>query len=192
MYCVFHHISGHLPRQIWFWKFSTKTWASVRPPPLLGQMPNFFRKMILMAPLKGSIKNCHINHALHLTLILEEKIVLSKRASSLRYVSIVDQLIRWLWHDCALGHKSRKDGLQITKKKLKRSLNRSVLYFRDSSSFRSQCLHICYLDHTHGKNHIDIVVNLVEEHSQGNIFMRNPLRATNWIGTIWGQQLDEG
>ena len=52
MYCVFHHISGHLPRQIWFWKISTKTWASVRPsPPLLGQMPNFFRKWILRAPL---------------------------------------------------------------------------------------------------------------------------------------------
>ena len=32
MYCVFHHISGHLPRQICFWKISTKTWASVRPP----------------------------------------------------------------------------------------------------------------------------------------------------------------
>ena len=29
MYCVFHHIPGHLPRQIWFWKFSTKTWALV-------------------------------------------------------------------------------------------------------------------------------------------------------------------
>ena len=28
MYCVIHHISGHLPRQIWFWKFSTKTWIS--------------------------------------------------------------------------------------------------------------------------------------------------------------------
>ena len=52
MYCVFHHISGHLPRQIWFWKISTKTWASVRPPrPLLGQMPNFFRKCILRASL---------------------------------------------------------------------------------------------------------------------------------------------
>ena len=25
MYCVFHHISGHLPRQIWFWKILTKT-----------------------------------------------------------------------------------------------------------------------------------------------------------------------
>ena len=35
-----------------FWKFSTKTWTSVKPlPPLLGQMPNFFRKTILMAPL---------------------------------------------------------------------------------------------------------------------------------------------
>ena len=52
MYCVFHHISGHLPRQIWFWKISTKTWASVRPPPpLLGRMPNFFQKRILKAPL---------------------------------------------------------------------------------------------------------------------------------------------
>ena len=52
MYCVFHHISSHLPRQIWFWKISTKTWASVRPPPpLLGQKPKFFRKLILMAPL---------------------------------------------------------------------------------------------------------------------------------------------
>ena len=50
MYCVFHHISGHLPRQICFWKISTKTWASV--PPLLGQMPNFFRKWILRAPLR--------------------------------------------------------------------------------------------------------------------------------------------
>ena len=51
MYCVFHPISGHLPRQIWFWKISIKTWASVWPPcPLLGQMPNFFRKWISMAP----------------------------------------------------------------------------------------------------------------------------------------------
>ena len=54
MYCVFHHIFGHLPRQIWFWKISTKTWASVRPPrPLLGQMPNFFRKCVLRAPLNA-------------------------------------------------------------------------------------------------------------------------------------------
>ena len=52
MCCVFHHVSGHLPRQIWFWTISTKTWASVRPlRPLLGQMPSFFRKWILMAPL---------------------------------------------------------------------------------------------------------------------------------------------
>ena len=43
MYCVFHHISGHLPRQIWFWKFSTKTWASVRPP-LVGPNAQFFPK----------------------------------------------------------------------------------------------------------------------------------------------------
>ena len=51
MHCVFHPISGNLTRQIWFWKISTKTWASVRPPPLLGQKPKFFRKFILMAPL---------------------------------------------------------------------------------------------------------------------------------------------
>ena len=57
MYCVFHHISSHLPRQIWFWKISTKTWASVRPPPpLLGQKPKFFRKSILMAPLKCCVR----------------------------------------------------------------------------------------------------------------------------------------
>ena len=41
MYCVFHHISGHLPRQILFWKFSTKTWASVRPPPCWAKCPTF-------------------------------------------------------------------------------------------------------------------------------------------------------
>ena len=51
MYCLFHHISGHFPRQIWFWKISKKTWASVRPPPLLGRFPNFFQKRILKAPL---------------------------------------------------------------------------------------------------------------------------------------------
>ena len=44
MYCVFHHISSHLPRQIWFWKISTKTWASVRPPPLVGPKAQVFPK----------------------------------------------------------------------------------------------------------------------------------------------------
>ena len=58
MYCVFHHISGHLPRQIFFGKILTKTWASVRlPRPLLGQMPNFFRKCILRAPLSAKYQN---------------------------------------------------------------------------------------------------------------------------------------
>ena len=53
MYCVSHHISGHLPRQIWFWKISIKTWVSVRPPPpLLGKMPDFFRKWNFRAPFK--------------------------------------------------------------------------------------------------------------------------------------------
>ena len=69
MYCVFHHISGHLPRQIWFWKILT--WASVRPPrPLLGQMPNFFRKRILRAPLMKQIKWCllsvYLQHLSHI------------------------------------------------------------------------------------------------------------------------------
>ena len=46
MYCVFHHISGHLPRQIWFWKILTKTWASVRlPPPLVGPKAQVFPKI---------------------------------------------------------------------------------------------------------------------------------------------------
>ena len=46
-HCVFH-----LPRQICFCEISTKIWASVRPPPpLLGQMPKFFWKSILTAPL---------------------------------------------------------------------------------------------------------------------------------------------
>ena len=46
MYCVFHHISSHLPRQIWFWKISTKTWASVRPPPpLVGPKAQVFPKI---------------------------------------------------------------------------------------------------------------------------------------------------
>ena len=30
MYCVFHHISGHLSRQILFWKMLMKTWDWVR------------------------------------------------------------------------------------------------------------------------------------------------------------------
>ena len=42
MYCVFHHISGHLPRQILFWKISTKTWASdPPPPPCWAKCPSF-------------------------------------------------------------------------------------------------------------------------------------------------------
>ena len=45
MYCVFHHISGHLPRQIWFWKISTKTWASISPPPLVGPKAQVFPKI---------------------------------------------------------------------------------------------------------------------------------------------------
>ena len=45
MYCVFHHISDHLPKQILFWKFLTKTWASARPPlvgPKAQVFPNVF------------------------------------------------------------------------------------------------------------------------------------------------------
>ena len=81
MYCVFHHISGHLPRQIWFWKISTKTWASVRPPrPLLGQMPKFFRKSILRAPLT-QIKDQFICGAKPSPLIIEMPI-LSFQSSS--------------------------------------------------------------------------------------------------------------
>ena len=45
MYRVFHHISYHLPRQIWFWKILTKTWASVRPPPLVGPKAQVFPKI---------------------------------------------------------------------------------------------------------------------------------------------------
>ena len=57
MYCVFHHISGHLPRQIWFWEISTKTWASVRPPlPLVGPNAQLFPKMHFDGPLIIMIK----------------------------------------------------------------------------------------------------------------------------------------
>ena len=58
IYCVFHHISVHLPRQCWFWKISKTNWVSVRPPhpPLLGQMPKFFWKSILTAPLSLTVK----------------------------------------------------------------------------------------------------------------------------------------
>ena len=45
MYCVFLHITGHLPRQIWFWKISTKTWDLVRPPPLVGPNAQVFPKI---------------------------------------------------------------------------------------------------------------------------------------------------
>ena len=51
MFCVFHHISGHLPRQIKFWSILIKSWDWVSPPPIGTKsqvLPNFFLK----APLK--------------------------------------------------------------------------------------------------------------------------------------------
>ena len=47
-------ISQHLwafPRQIRFWSILKKSWDWVRPPPSLGQNPNFYRKFVLHASL---------------------------------------------------------------------------------------------------------------------------------------------
>ena len=47
--------SQHLwavPRKIKFWSILKKSWDWVRPPPpSLGQIPNFYRKFVLKAPL---------------------------------------------------------------------------------------------------------------------------------------------
>ena len=51
MYCVFHHISSHLQRQICFWKISAKTWASVRPPhPCWAKSPSFSENQFWWQP----------------------------------------------------------------------------------------------------------------------------------------------
>ena len=57
MYCVFHHISDHLQKQILFLLILQKnSWDSVRPPspPLLGQNPKFGKGKIIGAPLTST------------------------------------------------------------------------------------------------------------------------------------------
>ena len=53
MYCVFQHISGHLPRQIEFWLIWIKSWDWVRPPTpqSLGLNPNLNQKIFYKLPL---------------------------------------------------------------------------------------------------------------------------------------------
>ena len=59
-------ISQHLwafPRQIRFWSILKKSWDWVRPPPSLGQNPNFYQKFVLHASLTCSTRNlfCLLN-----------------------------------------------------------------------------------------------------------------------------------
>ena len=53
MYCVFHHISDHLQRQILFRQFYKKVGIRSDPPPRLGQNPKFVKGNKLGAPLKA-------------------------------------------------------------------------------------------------------------------------------------------
>ena len=53
--------SQHLwavPRQIEFWSILKKSWDWVRsPPPSLGQIPNFYRKLVLRASLSSHVSS---------------------------------------------------------------------------------------------------------------------------------------
>ena len=58
MYCVFHHIPGHFPRQIWFWKFSTKLGLRSDPPaPCWAKCPTFSEKEFWWPSLKFEEKS---------------------------------------------------------------------------------------------------------------------------------------
>ena len=57
---MFHHIYGQLQGKSSFGKFWAKSWDSVRPPPWLGQNPNFCQYVFFKAPINEFKLTLHL------------------------------------------------------------------------------------------------------------------------------------